>query len=319
MNINKFSVYEYMNSQAIKEHCRKLGHQFSASECAYIADRSKNHTLEEKHNFFKYIINTMLDEEIKIYGHGNIICRKSLQKLLIEYMKAQNMALHEFYQPDSNHKYKCYVYNPDALPFEPAEYGVYIELSEFWKEINNNSDFSMIMIKKIELNTNKYGTVIVNEKRQPIFICPVHLTDEQEQIMSMFELMWFKCPTPFKKGDIVCYHPDLLCSYAEPFVLQHICYEGQNDKYFKIRGEIGDSMDMTAYGYFQNTDGQLFWECMHDYLSLEYYDEKAEGENKILKTVSDFIKGRLSLDNALNEYKTALDEEIIRRFGKKIY
>lgn len=36
-----------------------------------------------------------------------------------------------------------------------------------------------------------------------------------------------------------------------------------------------DSSDMTAYGYFQDDrygcKGQIYWECMHDYVSLEYY------------------------------------------------
>ena len=84
-----------------------------------------------------------------------------------------------------------------------------------------------------------------------------NLTDEEWDIVMMFDLMWFVCPTPFKKGDIVSFHPEALVEDTEEFVLESICYENMDERHFKMRREIGGSMDMTADGYFADTDGQL--------------------------------------------------------------
>ena len=68
---------------------------------------------------------------------------------------------------------------------------------------------------------------------------------------------------------------------------------------------------MTAYGCFQNENGEVFYECMHDYLSLEYYPEKLEGKQRILKTISSYIKGNISIDLLMNAYHIILGEERI--------
>ncbi len=74
-----------------------------------------------------------------------------------------------------------------------------------------------------------------------------------------------------------------------------------------------DSSDMTAYGYFQDDrygcKGQIYWECMHDYVSLEYYRGSFKGRKRILKAVGNFLKGELDLGHVLNAYHIILNEE----------
>ena len=79
---------------------------------------------------------------------------------------------------------------------------------------------------------------------------------------------------------------------------------------------------MTADGYFQSGgpryggNGRIYWECMHDYLSLEYYRGGLEGSKRILKAVSNFLKGELDLDHVLNAYHIILNEENADCFRK---
>lgn len=68
---------------------------------------------------------------------------------------------------------------------------------------------------------------------------------------------------------------------------------------------------MTAYGYFLNEKGEVFYECMHDYFSLDYYPEKLEGEQRILAALSNYLKGEISINLLMNAYHIILSEEKI--------
>jgi len=132
--------------------------------------------------------------------------------------------------------------------------------------------------------------------------------------------MWFQFPVPFKKGDIVYTEKKGYVGYSpygtEPFVLDGVCYDMWTEKQIESKKERGDLTDMTAYGYFQNENGEVFYECMHDYFSLDYYPEKLEGEHRILTTLSYYFKGKISVDLLINAYHMILDEENLKRKKK---
>ena len=54
-------IYSLINSKAISEHCRKINHQFTSLEMAYIVYLNDTMTMEEKHAAFKDIIANQLD------------------------------------------------------------------------------------------------------------------------------------------------------------------------------------------------------------------------------------------------------------------
>ena len=66
---------------------------------------------------------------------------------------------------------------------------------------------------------------------------------------------------------------------------------------------------MTAVGYFQDDDGKIYMECMHDYLSLEYYNGRIDGKLRILKALSRYLKVEIPLDLLLNAYDIVMKEE----------
>lgn len=71
--------------------------------------------------------------------------------------------------------------------------------------------------------------------------------------------------------------------------------------------------DMTAYGYFQDDNGRVYWECMHDYMSLEYYRGELNGKKRILKALGSFLKDEIDAVLLMNAYHILMSEEHIRQ------
>lgn len=312
IKVDKFNVYGYINSDAIGSYCQKIMHKFSAAESAYIVNSSNRHTLSEKHAMFNHITDTMPDEMIKTYtavGRDKV----SLHKTLKDYIKLQNKIAEDFKREDEGFVYSCLVYY--MREFEPEEYGPYKTLNDLFDDIESfsNDVIGKIDVKKICLSDRRYASVVFNRDKEPVSVYSCLLNDDEENLAERFDLMWFVCPTPFKKGDIL-YAPNITRTYpptpeVEPFVLDRLCYENADSRYFSNKYDHGDSTDMTATGYFQDDDGKIYMECMHDYLSLEYYNGRLDGKLRILKALSKYLKGEIPLDLLLNAYDIVMKEE----------
>ena len=312
IKVDKFNIYGFINSDAIGSHCQKIMHKFSPAESAYIVNSSNRHTIAEKHAMFNHIINTMPDEMIKTYtadGRDKV----SLYKTLKDYIKLQNKIAEDFKREDGGFVYSCLVYY--MRKSEPEEYGPYKTLNDLFDDIESFSDdvIAKLDVKKICLSDRRYSSVVFNCDREPVSVYSCLLNDDEENLAERFDLMWFVCPTPFKKGDIL-YAPNIARTYpptpeVEPFVLDRLCYENVDSRYFSNKYDHGDSTDMTAVGYFQDDDGKIYMECMHDYLSLEYYNGRLDGKLRILKAVSKYLKGEIPLDLLLNAYDIVMKEE----------
>ena len=113
--------------------------------------------------------------------------------------------------------------------------------------------------------------------------------EKGKELEWQLECMWFGIPTPFKRGDIVIdrARPFSGDFWSGPFIIIETATE-----YFKRKGRSGnDSGDMFASGYFQNAQGDVYEEVMHEYLSLEYCkEEELKGFNKQLIELSKCIK-----------------------------
>lgn len=318
IEVDKFNIYGYINSDAIGRHCQKLMHKFSAAESAYIVNSSNRHTLREKHAMYNHIIETMPDEMIRTYtpaGWDNV----SLHKTLVDYIKLQNKMIDDFNREEAGFVYSCvFYYDGDYMP---EEHGPYRTVNDLFCDVESLSDDAIgkIEIKKISLSDRKYMEVVLNFDREPINVSSCFISEDEENLAECFDLMWFVCPTPFKKGDILGYHSRNLSAYTECFVLESLCYEGRDEEYLERRKRTGDSSDMTATGYFQNEDGSIYSECMHDYLSLEYFDGKLNGKLRILKALSMYIKGEIWADLFLNAYDVIMKEEKLKKAKDGLY
>ena len=70
--------------------------------------------------------------------------------------------------------------------------------------------------------------------------------------------------------------------------------------------ESGDKTDMNVWGYFLNEDGSFFEEVTFNYMDCEYYTDELIGKKKILKPLSQYVKGELDLSELCREYATNL-------------
>lgn len=150
----------------------------------------------------------------------------------------------------------------------------------------------------------------------------------------LFEALWFKIPTPFKKGDILVERPRGKSSKSGvfsgvPFVLTDMSTWGKAeliangytdadfnldraDKNLNLHINQCDFSDMTAHGYFVHNNGDIVFECVHNYLSCEYYRGPLDGHMRIAKALSSYLKHEISIGLLLNASRYIYAEEQLK-------
>lgn len=279
---------------------------------------------------------------------------ETLHCFLEKYMHLQKRCLDEFFDVSESCVYKCSVYESDCdcgiyegvcesdcdrgiyeSVLDPAEeYGngrKWFEQQEGYYKTAEEALYAVsadrdrkdrnerVRVCKHYINqAQRCISVIFNPDKAVTEIEYVSgMSDEESDIMLRLEEVCFVCPVPFQKGDIVC-APFSPHAADGPFVFLRTWYEGKTAEETRKYLKSADSSDMTAYGYFQDDQygckGQIYWECMHDYVSLEYYRGSFKGRKRILKAVGNFLKGELDLGHVLNAYHIILNEENANNF-----
>ena len=78
----------------------------------------------------------------------------------------------------------------------------------------------------------------------------------------------------------------------------------------KIReGYSGDYTDMNIWGIFQQKDGEIFEECSECYMDYEFFpEEKLVGEKRVLKLISAYLKGEISIKQCIEGHREIKEE-----------
>lgn len=144
--------------------------------------------------------------------------------------------------------------------------------------------------------------------------------EEEGEVLSAFDGMWFDFPTPFKKGDILVRQD--LHGQGAPFILNDLITW---DCSKRIRDE-GDNTDMCAGIIGLNEgEGTLYDECESNYMDFEYYEEPLIGEKRLLKPISSLMKGEINVPLAFNAFRKIMLEESAKEnwmrewFGQEAY
>jgi hypothetical protein len=131
-------------------------------------------------------------------------------------------------------------------------------------------------------------------------------------LYGVFGWLWFEFPTPFKKGDILCEYDaagkESSGSCRGPFVMTAITPEYATEH----TRPYGDETDMNAWGYFQHENGMIYDESIWNYMDLEYYRGELTGKRRILKALSNHVKGNIDTALFANAYHLILCEENIK-------
>lgn len=340
------NIYDYFNSRDIAEHCRKIGHRFSATESAYLIWRSNHHTLEDKRKAWESIIDTMPDE--KFHPNWNFDGH-TLHSFLRTYMRLQDEFIEDFcttwkgyiYTYATMRKFEDY-YRPDDIFFDRFEACLNA------LKINELEDDPYDEIAKAKITRHKLyssyvsfrdaeeqESIVFDKQLHPIDIDPACESEGEGRFLGPsygFYDMWVAIPTPFRKGDIVV-DVDTYVERSEkhlPFILERIPYWRKNaDNGDNCAAEIErllklgvDFTDMQAGIYLQDKDGEIYWDHGFDYLDLEYCRDELKGTERLLTAVSNSIQGKITAEELLRSHSIILMEnytsELRKYFGGNI-
>lgn len=297
------NIIEFINSKAIRKHLAKFGDIFSPLDKAYLIYQARQKSVTERISAMNELLESTEDFELKNARERFYHTNMTFHELLKGYIEIEQYLLDKFFEKEENAVYtytiswKGHSLVPYNEPFSDYQ-SCFDALSEELTDDKENAERVEIIKRCIKNSHSEPKKTISAEFSSDLsFIHSVSaegiLDSKQEEICDIFDEMWVDVPTPFKKGDILYGPCPFVMGYGdcEPFVLLDVC---NNDKSRTKLKESGDSSDMTAHGYWQRDNGQIYWECMHDYLSLEYYDGDFKGEKRILKALSSFLKGEIT-------------------------
>lgn len=327
---NSLNIYDYFNSRDIAEHCRKIAHPFTAIESAYLVWRSNHHTLEDKHEAWQKIIDTLPDETFRPNWDFD---DHTLHSFLRTYMRLQNEFITDFCTTKEAYIYTYSTlykrhdqFNRDDIFFDSYEACLNaLKINEL--DDDTYEEISKAKITRYKLYSSHISFCDAQEQESIVFDKQLRLVDIEPSCVSGgekrylspsygFYEMWVAIPTPFRKGDIVM-DVDIYddhCKKHLPFVLDRIPYwrrnaeSGENcEKEVERLLKLGaDWTDMQEGVYFQDQNGEIYWDHAFHYLDLEYYRDELEGKERLLLAVSSAMQGKISIEELINSYGVIL-------------
>lgn len=344
------NAIDYLNSKDIAAYWRKIGYAKKCSPLltAYLIHTCNRITLAEKHTAWNTLISSMPDCNVATGFRKEFMgipdeLANSLHTFLQAYMLLSDELIRRFYIAESNAVFRYRFYCVEDTDWSESGM-IYANAEDCFHSIQNDaylsSEIAKIEITKQYIGEDKSITLSFKADKTILSIEATGLTESESAVLGVFEWLWFDCPMPFKRGDIlVSKHTPFTQNFItdEPFVLVNMSrwgskelkangfpykgkwreYNQEADKLLARYTEYGSDMDMCAYGYFQRDDGSVYFECMHGYLDLEYCREELKGLRRILKVFSAAEKEEISHDLVAEAYSLALQEEQLRQQKKR--
>lgn len=345
-----FDITKYLNSKDVADYWKKIGFEerCTPQQAAFIIWNSRKVSLDEKISAWERLIDESADcplanerqcKNMDLPAH----LTGSLHNFLGEYISLCKQLKEQFYASGDSavYKFRTYYFG-DSDWYEDRK--IFANADECFKNAFDTG-VAIIRIKEQWISSERAIEITAKGDGTIVFIDADGLPEEQANIFQAFEWMWFNFPTPFKRGDIVASHNSpfgLDLCHLHPFVLTNLCTWGSEeyrqdgisdkdgeyeyaDKRVAWLTEGGDISDMTAHGYFVNDDGSIYYECMHSYLDLEYYEAAPHSHYCTLTAFSNYIKGKIDGELLAVAYHNILQlvqanrqrRELFSRFTKE--
>ncbi len=304
----KLDDYDLINSKAIRNHCRKIKYEFNTEELAVLVYRNNKMDILEKISKYQDLIDNYPDMEVI----ERINCKHydSIKVMLKNEIERNKKTYEDFLRKDENSVYTWDEYNRTTKEYSRS-YEIINNLKRTYEEtyksvkdyINEFDDtISFIITKKFfgekeRLIRAHYNVIDKTPKLVKIY-------DKEDDFLDIDNIFVYM-PTPFKKGDILISENPSRCNYGDNgdiFVLDYLATWRENIKEYLKRGN-SDSSDMVGYGYYLYDDKAEFtYDNKWDYDSFEYYEGKIEGNNRILKAISSYLKGKIDFELLIHAY-----------------
>lgn len=304
--------YDLINSIAIGEYCREIGHKFNTEELAVLVYRNKRMTIYEKIAKYIDLINNYPDMEvIERFNCKHYVSVKDMISNEIERLDELDGKLRE---KEDGVVYYAEMFDACTRKWE-RQWSAIDSLTTSFKDIDREvegfideyNETLAYRISKRYLNGN-----------HPTITAEYQVIDNQRVLTNIYEFdnnfldidsIFVNIPTPFKKGDLLTawndtpYRKGILANNKDVFVLDWLCTWRENINERLAKGNC-DSSDMIGYGYYMYEDSDEFV-CDHkwDYDSFEYYEGELKGIYRTLKAISSFIKNKISLELFVHVYE----------------
>ena len=284
-------IYNFINSKDIYRYLHSINYEFSPLECAWLIWQSRRATVNDRHEAWSEIINTMPDCEIPN-------CKESLHTFLRNLISAEKNAVQRFFEKTEHSFYTGTVTAIDGA--EGIENTAFVSLEDCISSLNdlNNSDLLYYNITKSKLEDGAYQDNIIvhlDAKSNAAYI-------RLDNFENAFDKVTLKFPLPFKKGDILkrtsvgipgLYLPD----YTEKLVYLYYADDEWSNR-------TGGYDEMTVTGYFWRYD-RLCLDSYACYMDYEIADAVDEIEDSLLVLTSSFLKKRMNPVEYAEKYHLA--------------
>ncbi len=300
--------YNLINSRAIGDYCRQIKHKFNTEELAVLVFRNNRLSINEKIEKYNDLINNYPDMEVierincNHYDSVKTLIKKEIQRL----KRLEEKLIKE----EKNTIYTWTEYNKTTLKYSSNRdlehtFRTYKEvmkdIESYIKEYNDTISFT---ITKTYLDNSKNDIIAEYfvENKKIIFN---HIKEKYEDVLDI-DMIYLNIPTPFKKGDILITKSKSIRNYGdynEIFVLDYLSTWRENLSNYLREGNY-DSSDMIGYGFYLCDENSIEFIRDHqmDYDCFEYYEGELTGNNRILKDISSFIKGKIELELFVHAY-----------------
>lgn len=295
--------FDFINSRDIRDYLREQAYELNALQCAYLVWQSTRHSLEEKHEAWQEIINTMPDVPVPT----RFTVHDSLHRMLLGYMAMEKkcLALLRKSEPNAMFTYAWreegdwfdsrYFFTQDYQScFDHAigDCRAYGDRMRITKQYFNMIDCRGNLVAEFDPEGRVWQIDVTlpceSDDTKPE--CPCLTDEERDLLREFFDELWFDIPIPFHKGDIVC---GVGGWNEKPFVLEHTVPWFRREK--GIDRTDGDESDMLSGGVcYDEEENSLYGYDGPYYLDLEYYHGELKSGEKMIEAYSQYVHGELS-------------------------
>ena len=283
------NIYDFVNSRDVREHWRNIGFVPNALESAWLVYQSNNHTIEEKHEAWRWIIANMPDCEVT--GKDIETPQKSLHKFLSRYMEIEDYLITHFFLPEAGavYTYRA-LWKSDLEKYDDGTEwhkvdSIFATFDETYADATEDNELAPLFLEFEKKHLGAHGKSIrvrMTPDRQPVFLDEEFVLDTEEEsdlYYNVFFYLHFDFPTPFSKGDIIC---PAKVKYKNPRAWDATFAIGEKDE------------NGTPTGYMAE-DEYVYCERISSCMDFELLQGEPCRDQRMLLPISKYLRGEIDL------------------------
>ncbi len=341
---------KFLNSKDIATYLRRIRYEFTPEQAMYVVHAAAEIPLAEKYAAYEELIELYPDHALRERRQG-VFKDQTVASFLRTYMERESALLAELKRDgdDAVCTYDYFSKEEDAW-FQDG-YGHHVVYRNFSEALGDaQSENADGNIAKITVTKRYFSGRTIEATLLPDGTClkSDEISGERDDaFLHAFDWMWVKIPTPFRFGDILApvlknkWDPDtpdgsikglIVLTDMETWGSEELKKNGfrntktpnytRREQNFAIRDrliekheEYGDESDMLLFGYFLDGVDLCYDHTLgieQGYLNYERFRGELKGHDRMLRSVSNFLKGELELELMLKAHRLICAEEEYR-------